>query len=122
MVEHVLRHSPEEACGLLGGPPERVERVYLIENTRHSPYAYSMDTRQQVEAMLDMEAAGWDVCGIFHSHPAGPPVPSQTDVEQAYYPDTVYVILSPALSGGWGMRGFQIEAGSVKEVALEIVP
>jgi proteasome lid subunit RPN8/RPN11 len=120
MLEHVRQQGREEACGLLGGANGQVERVYLIENTLHSPVEYYMDPGQQVRAMLEIEAAGLEVCGIFHSHPAGPPVPSQTDVERSYYPDSVYIIMSPRAKEGWGARGFLIDAGMVREVAIEI--
>ena len=121
ILAHLQQERPNEACGLLGGPPGQVERVYCIENVFHSPVAYFMDPIAQVQAMLEIEAAGWDVCGIFHSHPSGPPVPSATDVAQALYPEAVYVIASPDSAQGWALRGFLIEAGTVREVALEVV-
>lgn len=120
MLAHVRQWRPEEACGLLAGAAGRVERVYAIENVRHSPTEYLMDPTQQVRAMLEIEAAGWEVCGIFHSHPAGPPHPSRTDIDRAYYPDAVYVILAPA-AADWTARGFAIEAGQVREVPLVFV-
>ncbi len=121
MRAHAQQAWPHEACGLLGGPPGQVARVYCVENVLHSPVAYYMDPAGQVQAMLDLEAAGWEVCGIFHSHPAGPAVPSATDVAQAYYPEAVYVILAPEAPGNWGLRGFEIDSGRVREVALELV-
>jgi len=120
MLEHVRGLWPEEACGLLGGSAGQVERVYRVENIRHSRSDYYMDPNQQVSAMLAIEAAGWELCGIFHSHPAGPPEPSVTDIDRAYYPDAVYIILAPAAGQEWGMRGFIIDAGQVREVPLEI--
>ncbi len=121
MVDHVRRHAPEEACGLLGGPPGTVEALYLVENVLHSPVAYEMDAQGQVEAMVALEAQGWDVVAIFHSHPAGPPAPSATDVAQGYYPDAVYVILAPQPDGAWAGRGFRIDAGRVTEVGLRVL-
>jgi proteasome lid subunit RPN8/RPN11 len=121
MLEHVRRQGGEEACGLLGGSSGQVERVYLVENVLHSPVEYTMDPAEQVRAMLDIEAAGLEICGIFHSHPAGPPVPSQTDVDRSYYPESVYVIIYPGKNESWRLRGFQIEDGSVREVPIEIV-
>ena len=121
MVAHVQSEWPNEACGLLGGPPGQVVRVYCLENTLHSPVAYFMDPTAQVQAMLELEALGWDVCGIFHSHPAGPAEPSATDVAQAYYPEAVYIIFAPAEPNGWAMRGFQIDNGRVAEVPLQVV-
>jgi proteasome lid subunit RPN8/RPN11 len=120
MLAHVRRQGREEACGLLGGFGGQVERVYLVENVLHSPVEYYMDPAEQVRAMLDIEAAGMEICGIFHSHPAGPPVPSQTDVDRSYYPEAVYVIIFPGPNETWRLRGFQIEAGTVREVPIEI--
>ncbi len=120
MLDHVRRQGREEACGLLGGANGQAEQVYLIENTLHSPVEYYMDPVQQVRAMLEIEAAGQEVCAIFHSHPAGPQVPSHTDVERSYYPDSVYIIMSPRSDQDWGARGFQIDGGMVREVAIEI--
>lgn len=119
MVAHVQRHAPEEACGILAGVGGQVQQVYEVENLRHSPVAYEMDPVQQVEAMLALETAGWDLCGIFHSHPAGPPLPSATDLAQAYYPDAVYVILAPS-GREWGMRGFTLAGGRAVEVPLVV--
>jgi proteasome lid subunit RPN8/RPN11 len=120
MMEHIRQHWPEEACGLLAGKEGLVERVYLIENIRHSRTDYFMDPSQQVQAMLEMEAAGWELASIFHSHPAGPLWPSTTDVDRAYYPDAVYLILAPATAQEWQMRGFEINAGQVREVPIKI--
>ncbi len=119
MVAHVQRHAPDEACGLLAGLAGRVVQVYPVENVLHSPVAYEMDATQQVEAMLALEAAGWELCGIFHSHPAGPPVPSATDLAQSFYPDAVYLILAPD-GADWGVRGFSLADGRVQEVPVRL--
>ena len=121
MVAHVRAHWPEEACGLLAGQGEAVRQVYLVENIRHSPTEYEMHTVEQVRAMLEMEAHGWELVGIFHSHPHGPPTPSETDVALAYYPEAVYVICSPDADGGWRVAGFRIENGEVDSVPVEAV-
>ena len=71
MVDHVRRHLPEEACGLLGGPPGQVEAIYPVDNVLHSPVAYEMDARAQVEAMVELEAQGWD------KQPPGPTLPPE---------------------------------------------
>ena len=120
ILAHVSRWQPEEACGLLAGRGAQVERVYLVENARHSLTDYRMDPAQQVSAMLAIERAGLELIGIFHSHPAGPPRPSATDVDRAYYPEVVYLIVAPAGARGWLMRGFRIEAGQVNEVPVEV--
>ena len=120
MLQHVRLWWPEDACGILGGPSGQVERVYLVENVLHSRTEYFMDPTRQVETMLEIEGHGWEVCGIFHSHPAGPPQPSRTDIDRAYYPDALYIILAPGAGAGWAMRGFEIDAGQVREIPLDV--
>lgn len=120
MLAHVQAHWPEEACGLLAGQEQVVRQVYLIENIRHSPTEYEMHAVEQVRAMVETEARGWEVVGIFHSHPHGPPIPSETDVALAFYPEAVYVICSPDERAVWQARGFRIEAGNVTEVRIEV--
>ncbi len=121
MLAHAQADRPNEACGLLAGAAGRVRQVYRIENIRHSPVEYQMDPAQQVETMAAIEAAGWELTGIYHSHPGGPPVPSPADIAQAYYPESIYVILSPTAAGEWQGRAFQINGGQAQEVRLEIV-
>ncbi|MCC7360844.1 MAG: M67 family metallopeptidase [Anaerolineales bacterium] len=120
MIAHVRQQAPEEACGILAGQAGRVHSVHPVENIRHSPVAYEMDPMQQLQVMEALEAAGLDIVGIFHSHPAGPPAASPTDLEQAYYPEAVYVILAPQGGGDWGLRGFLLADGRAEEVKLTV--
>jgi [CysO sulfur-carrier protein]-S-L-cysteine hydrolase len=120
LLAHVEAERPNEACGLLAGIGGEVRRVYPVENMDHSPTQYQMSPTQQIAAFLDLEAAGWELTGIYHSHPAGPTEPSPTDIARAYYPDSIYLIIAPDLHGAWQMRGFAIAAGQVHEVPVEI--
>jgi proteasome lid subunit RPN8/RPN11 len=120
MTAHAQACWPDEACGLLAGLDGVVRRVYVVENVLHSAWEYQMDPRAQVRVMLEIEAAGWELSGIFHSHPQGPPAPSATDVARSYYPDCVHVILAPE-GGVWRGRGFLIVEGQVDEIALNVL-
>src|SRR5262245_59359765 len=86
MLAHLRANWPEEACGILAGQAGTVRQIYRVENIRHSPVAYEMEAAEQVRVMLEIEARGWELLGIFHSHPHGPPFPSETDIELAFYP------------------------------------
>jgi [CysO sulfur-carrier protein]-S-L-cysteine hydrolase len=122
IIAHAQAELPNEACGLLAGEGGTVRHVYPVENSLHSPWAYEMDPTQQVHVMLEIEAAGWELSAIYHSHPGGPPVPSPTDVARAYYPDSIYLILAPeAATREWHGRAFVIEEGRVEELSLQVV-
>lgn len=111
---------PEEGCGIIAGEGDRAVRLYPVENLLHSPVAYEMEPLQQVTAMLDLEADGLELLGIFHSHPGGPAPPSSTDIAQAYYPDAVQVIVS--LAGSRPEVGvFRIADGRVDELSWVVV-
>jgi len=57
------------------------------------------------------------IVGIYHSHPASAPVPSPTDVAEAWYPDWLYVIAGRT-GRGWQLRGFRVADGRATPVRL----
>lgn len=122
MRAHVAAHVPEESCGLLGGKAGTVLAVFPTGNAEHSPYRYRLDPVEQVRVMLGIEARGWELVGIFHSHPlGGPPGPSETDIEEAYYPEAVYVIWHRNQSAEWEANAFRIADGRASVVDMEII-
>lgn len=121
MLAHLQAVYPLEGCGLLAGRAGRVERLYSVDNALRSPTEYEMDPRQQLQAMLELEDAGWELLAIYHSHPHGPAEPSATDVARAYYPEALHVIVSLANRERPSVRAFSIAGGQVEEVLLEIV-
>jgi proteasome lid subunit RPN8/RPN11 len=121
MLQDLEANLPLEGCGIMAGPASRVERLYPIANRLASPYAYEMEPNQQLEAMVDLEDRGWELLAIYHSHPHGPDKPSQTDVRQAYYPETAYVIVSFRSRQEPSVRAFYIIDGRVTEIPYSIV-
>lgn len=116
MRAHVESLAPLEACGLLAGKNDSVEKVFLIENQAQSLVKFRMNPTEQLRAFNSMEADEMDLLAIFHSHPAGPEAVSATDIEEAAYP-VVNIVWSHS-RGLWKARGFWIEKGKVTEVNL----
>lgn len=117
MLAHVQCWFPEEACGIGGGRCGKVEYIFPITNELHSPVAFRMEPHEQLQAMLWLEEREMDITVIFHSHPAGPPVPSPTDVDQFVYPGTATMIWT-FRAGEWRARGFMIDGQSVREIPV----
>lgn len=117
---HLDAQKPLEGCGLLAGRDGRVERVYAVTNVAKSPVRYEMEPNELVAAMVEMESDGLELLAIFHSHPAGPPFPSRTDIVEAYYPDSAYIICSPDAGGRWQARAFEVRDGQSREIALNV--
>lgn len=116
MRKQAAAEAPLEACGLLAGNDSRVEQVLPMRNAAHSAVRFVLDPREQLEAFDLIEGRGLALIGIYHSHPAGPPAPSPTDVEESAYP-VVNVIVSE-VEGEWRARGFWIEGDTIEEVPL----
>jgi proteasome lid subunit RPN8/RPN11 len=120
ILAHVQAEWPLEACGLLGGMGRRVLQVYPVRNELASPVRYRVHPEDLIRVVQELESRGWELVGIYHSHPHGPPVPSPTDVAEAYYPESVYLIAAP-VQGEWRLRAFQIVNGQVREVPIRLV-
>ena len=118
MIEHVQRQAPLEACGLLAGKNDQVEKVILVQNQAQSPVRFVMEPYEQLQAFDWIESNGLDLLGIFHSHPAGPETASTTDIQEAAY-EVVHLIWFRN-QGRWQARGFWIENGGATEVPLQI--
>lgn len=127
MIDHCLRCLPNEACGFLGGSGEEISSIYLLTNTAASPVYYRPDDREMISAVGAIEDSGMDLRAIFHSHVASPAYPSPTDIREAHYPDSVYLIVSLAdrespIAQGWMIHKAQWTdlSGDVEEIDLVI--
>lgn len=127
VVAHAIESSPCEACGLLGGRQNRVERVFRMRNTDASEISYCFDAGEQMKVVRKMEEAGMRMIAIYHSHPASPAFPSQVDIERAFfpgtrelsYPDTAHLILGLAAEKP-EVRAFIITREGVREINVII--
>ena len=118
MREYVEQHAPLEACGLLAGKSQRVEKVIFVRNQAESATRFVMDPYEQLKAFDWIEANHLDLLGIFHSHPMGPATVSATDIAEAAY-EVVHVVWSRS-GHHWTIRGFWIENGRATEVPVNL--
>ncbi|WP_017344017.1 desampylase [Halorubrum sp. T3] len=123
VVRHADAGGAEEVCGVLAGTrgdgdePSVVARAHEAENVADAPAVrYRIDPEEQLELFEAIETDGREVVGFYHSHPAGPARPSETDASRATWPGYSYVICaldgSPFV-GSWRWRGD--EAGFEQE-------
>ncbi|MBN1535266.1 MAG: M67 family metallopeptidase [Anaerolineales bacterium] len=110
---------PEEACGLLAGSEDRVTKVFTVSNIFKSSQNYRMDAQEQLAAFMSIEKENLELLGIYHSHPQGPPYPSEVDLNEAYYPDIAYLIW--AQNGqNWIFQGFLLKNHAATPINIEI--
>jgi proteasome lid subunit RPN8/RPN11 len=108
MLAQAVAQAPNECCGLLLGTGDVVADIFPGRNIRMSPRVYELDPQDQLRAFRLMDERGWDLVGIYHSHPATEAYPSRTDQAQALYPDARYVIISLADQDHPRVRAFRI--------------
>jgi proteasome lid subunit RPN8/RPN11 len=109
LLAHASETNPAECCGLIGGDSEHARCVYPLRNVALNAHvAYEAAPEDLFTAQRQMRDRGEQLIGIYHSHPrSDEPVPSETDVRLAYYPQAVYFIVG--LAGPQPvMRAFRI--------------
>jgi len=110
---HLQREAPREGVGLWAGRRE-VERVIPLPNAHPNPLTgYLAEPLALLKALKALEQEGLSLLAIYHSHPAGPALPSPTDIREARW-RVPYVIF-----GMDGVRAFLLPEG--EEVALAVL-
>ena len=73
-----------------------------------------------MRAFKKISADGLDLLGIYHSHVASDPQPSQTDRTMAFYPDVSYLIVSLSNMDQPHLMSFKIVGDDVTTEELRI--
>jgi proteasome lid subunit RPN8/RPN11 len=119
MVNQAAFCHPEESCGLLAADSDgRLRMAYPLTNSLHSPTNYTIEPMEHYRALKHAESRGWEISGVFHSHPQSPAFPSPTDVRLAADPDWLYIVIGYEGLPEPVIRGFSIRQGAVTEHSL----
>jgi proteasome lid subunit RPN8/RPN11 len=103
--QHGEETYPHECCGVLLGRfddngarvvSKTVSRIARCGNTRaDSPHnRYSIDPRELIRIQREGRERGEDIVGFYHSHPDHPAQWSPTDLAEAHWFGSSYVITS----------------------------
>lgn len=122
LLHHAQTAPEDEVCGLIGAAAGAAMRVYPVANVASDSHRlFAMDPKGQIDAMRAMREAGETLFAIYHSHPHSPAAPSATDLQQAAYPEALYLIISLDTKGVLEMRGYRLCEGGVADVELELL-
>ncbi len=80
-----------------------------------------MDPMEQYRIQTALEDAGHELGAIYHSHTRSAPYPSQTDINLAFYPESLYVIVGVQDRAAPEVRAYWILDGQVAEADLDVV-
>jgi proteasome lid subunit RPN8/RPN11 len=116
IVAHARAEAPAECCGLLIGRGGEIDEAVAAKNLAASPTRFLLDPKDHIDAIRRARSRGLEVLGFYHSHPHSAAHPSPTDISEAAYPDSVYLIVS--LDGGVVSRLFRIRDGAAVDLPL----
>lgn len=120
IVTHCKRELPNEACGILAGGVDAIQRVYKMVNADKSPENFIMEPAEQLKVMKEIRNLGLEMVGIYHSHVASEAYPSARDIELAFYPEAYYCIVTLKEKNNPRIRAFKIQEGKILEEKVEI--
>ena len=120
VIAHARADAPNECCGMIASSNGAAVAVHRARNTAASPFRYEMDGMEQYRIQTAIEDAGLELGAIYHSHTRSDPVPSQTDINLAFYPDSLYVIVGVQAEEP-DVRAWRIVDGKYDEAPLEVV-
>ena len=110
-----------ECCGLLAGRNGVITAVLPAKNALQSAKAYEIASQELFALFRRMRSESLDHLGIYHSHPKGENSPSPVDLERAFYPGVVYLIICPHPGASHPIRAFSIIEGRARELSLRVL-
>ncbi len=132
-LQQILAHARAspliECCGLLAGRRQIISAVFQATNALASPdpnghaaaTAYQIAPAELFALFRRIRRQNLRLLGIYHSHPTTDNVPSAADIDQAYYPEAAYFILSPQPGAPRPVRAFRIADGRSVELQIQLV-
>jgi [CysO sulfur-carrier protein]-S-L-cysteine hydrolase len=114
IIAHAREEAPNECVGMIAASDGVAVAVHRARNAAASPLRYEIEGMEQYRIQSAIEDAGQDLGAIYHSHTRSAPVPSQTDINLAFYPESLYVIV--------GLEGEEADVRAWRIVDGQVIP
>ncbi len=121
MVEHAQKEKPLECCGLLGGKDQTAQEIFETQNVARSPILFSMDPKEELMVLEEMENQFMEIIAIYHSHPHTIPFPSEADVKKAFSFDVPLIIISLKERDDSIVKAFRIRKEAIYLEDVEVI-
>ena len=121
MVEHAEKEKPLECCGLLAGKDQTVQEIFETQNAARSPILFSMDPKEELMVLREIENQSMEIIAIYHSHPHTIPFPSEADVKMSFSFDVPLVIMSLKERDDLVVKAFQIRKEAIYLEEIEVI-
>ncbi len=121
---HTLKNFPYECCGLIFGKSSEdvieVEEAVEAENVLGSPVAFEADPEFVFKAVDRAERSGFELVGIYHSHPNIHAYVSARDAEiMNLWPEVAWLILSVVKDRVLERKAYILKKSKVEELEIE---
>jgi proteasome lid subunit RPN8/RPN11 len=119
IYQHARDEAPRECCGVIAGKADgTLTTFHRLTNVAEGNRLYLIDDMELYQLTRELTERDEDPLVIYHSHPETPAYPSATDVANAFYPDSYYVICSLEHPEAPYLRAFRIVDGGIEEVGV----
>lgn len=111
---------PNECCAFLLGAHNDDGKVAIIlrmRNIDESPFSFSIEPSELLNAYTLADTKGMEITAIFHSHPAKAS-PSSTDIKYMQINPVAWVIYSTTENE---IRAFVYENEDIKEIGIKTI-
>ena len=123
MVDHCLRESPNEACGVLGGVAPRADRFFPMRNVARNPTVrYDADPADLIAMEMALREDRHEILAIYHSHPRWKAEPSRSDLALNFRGNTPRIIVSLLDERSPEVRVWRLFAWGFQELPWRLVP
>jgi proteasome lid subunit RPN8/RPN11 len=120
VIAHARADAPAECCGVLVGSGSLVSAAVRARNIAPAPTTtFLIEPADHFAALREARRRTLDIVGFYHSHPTTPAAPSSIDLDEASYPDHLYLIVSLAASSP-DVRLYRLVAGAFVEIDFAV--
>ncbi len=127
IADHGSAEYPNECCGLLVGHDESdgsitVGRVVPSPNvvSERSADRFEVDPQIRIDLEIELRDRRDRIIGHFHSHPDHPARPSEIDLERAFEPELIWLIISVEEGQAGTPRAYKLDSGGDAFTEVEI--
>ena len=126
VIDHAISIYPEECCGFLYGNDidgiveVRMAKSMHNERTDKRNRRFLINPEQYLEAEKFADKSGFQLVGVYHSHPDHQAVPSQYDLEMAF-PSFLYLIVSVNQESTTDTRWWQLSQDRTQFIEVKFI-
>ena len=113
--------QPQEICGIILCKNEISLEIIPIANISKTPNTnFLMAPEGLLKVFIQIDEENLEHYAFFHSHPRSLPVPSATDLAEAYYPDIPMIIIGRQ-NNVWKLKAYFLSKDKYQEIPIKII-